>query len=247
MATSSSTDLFNDTRRRLVTDGWRQDGYSRITIKGYSEWAKRFSEYCHRHGISERESLTAAGVVRFARWYARDREIVARWVNASAPVALHAWSRRFRALGVEVPPWRVPPRPPWFASTLAEFIDHRRRFRGVSESSVRSERWFVSLLLRSLRHHRVSSISAGDVDRCIAQLSEQMSKGTVADGCSAFRAFLRFLHATGGRPRIGRRSWPGRSCAASSARLELCRGRMFVASSGRSIAPRQWAGAIMRC
>ncbi len=65
---------------------------------------------------------------------------------------------------------------------------------------MKSERWFVKLALESLRHRRLASISAKDLDRCVAQLCKQMSKGTVADGCSAIRAFLRFLHATGKAP-----------------------------------------------
>lgn len=212
-----------------VVRHWREQGYCDGAIRQHLAWMERHRVH---YGAIRPDLLTRQAVLRFARAHARKHGLGDAAV-ARAQSALRAWSKALAALGTSVPPWSPPCSRDEFAGLLAEYRDHRRRLRGVRETSLELECRHARALLRSLRRRRVAlaSVTVRDLDRFFLDASRQVTPSTLAGVCTSARSFLRFLHATGRvpadlsrgveGPRVSRTAAPARGLPWSDVRKIL--------------------------
>jgi site-specific recombinase XerD len=102
-------------------------------------------------------------------------------------------------MGHALPQWS-PPRPaPAHAPLIHRFLEHRRRYRGVAEVTLRRETQlattFIAFLAR--RGRRIRSMRIDDVDAFVESIGVRFKAKTVSGTCSALRAFLRYLQMVG--------------------------------------------------
>jgi site-specific recombinase XerD len=199
---TKTIDTTNARQRARVVEFWRGLGYSADTIEGYLQWVERHRSWCRARGLNDVGQLTRRSVDRFARSYARAREIDVRTAVLGARPAVHTWAKAITGFGFEAPTW-VPRVPGPFDELLARYREFRRRWRGVMESSLRAECVAITGFLKWLRRRRqpLRSLAAGQIDQFVLELSARLAAKTIAGICSALRSFLRFLHATGAMPR----------------------------------------------
>jgi site-specific recombinase XerD len=128
-------------------------------------------------------------------------------------------------LGARLPEWLDTPAstPVALAPPIGEYVEYRRRHRGVAPSSLKRDIEVASAFVAMLRKRRRSIATARvlDIDAFVASRARRVSSRTVADECSSLRAFLRFLHAMGRTrrdlaalviaPRVRRMSQPPRA------------------------------------
>src|SRR5258708_1701209 len=184
---------------RRVVEIWRKSGRTPGTIAVYTYWARRFVDHCSARGMSpvaclrrkEVERVVACGKSRYGR---------RGWGGGrSALVATRALSCALAALGDEVPVWEAPPCSPRLRPVLRDFVEHRLRYRGVAPSTIPGEVACATSFIEFLRDRgrRIGAARLVDVDAFILRCATQRTPKTVAGVCSALRAFLRFLHASG--------------------------------------------------
>src|SRR6266536_2429807 len=193
--------ITGDKDERKVVQLWRESHRAESTIRIYLHWVRRFRTICLAFGLSESEQLSRDGVDAFARRYRgpRSRRPSLQGVRASARHALHAWSYALHQLGRALPEWQSPRTPAPLPPLIAEYVEFRKRYRGVAERSlirdVETAKQFLAVL--RLRRRSLARARISDVDWFVTRLARRFSKRTVAETCSSLRAFLRFLHATG--------------------------------------------------
>jgi site-specific recombinase XerD len=180
---------------------WRKGRLSRGTIVTYLQWVRRFRKYCDKRKLKFAEQLTKVGLRRFLRAYVGPRLMGRRSARNSrilAGNALHAWACALLDRGTPLPPWRekhAPPLPP----LLNEYCKYRRVHNGISEGTLRRDIETARNFLGRLRSRTKSAeqVTLADVDAFVRNLTNRLSRRTVADTCSSLRAFLRFLQITG--------------------------------------------------
>jgi integrase/recombinase XerD len=167
----------------------------------YLQWVRRFRAYCQQHQLDEASQLTRSGVIRFTHAYIgpRTKGPVAGATCRVAWKALHGWACALRALRISVPPWRAPRVPARLSPVLAAYCQYRRSHGGVAETTLRRDREVAQAFLALVqgRGKAVGQATVADLDAFVAQLSARLTGRSVADCCSALRAFLRFLRTTG--------------------------------------------------
>jgi len=188
--------------RARVAERWRQLGYAKDTVEGYLQWVERHRRWCGVRGYDDVEQLTRRSVDRFARSYASAMGIVVRSTVLGARPALHTWAKTLKVFGRDVPAW-VPPKVGPFDEILTQYREFRRRWRGVTESSLRPECAAATRFMKWMRRRRqpLRSITHKHLDGFVLELSSKLAPKTVAGICSGLRSFLRFLHATGMVPK----------------------------------------------
>ena len=96
-----------DSNQRLndVTDVWKKNRCisSRVAVI-YCRWIKRFVAYCKERGVAPEAELTHAGVLSFAKWYARSQDLTVGCTLSAARSALHAWRDALETGGKSLPP-----------------------------------------------------------------------------------------------------------------------------------------------
>jgi site-specific recombinase XerD len=188
-------------RERDVVRLWRKSGLTQGSIVTYLQWVRRFQTYCDLHGLEEISELTLAGAIKFGSLYIgpRARGPVGESTRFAARNALHAWACAMHSLKTPILPWRQKPEPVKLSPLLTEYCRHRRSDCGVAAATLQRDfktaNAFLSLLQSQAKN--AASARADDVDTFIFELSQRISKRTVADTCSSLRAFLRFLRLTG--------------------------------------------------
>jgi site-specific recombinase XerD len=102
------------------------------------------------------------------------------------------------ALDTPLPAWRDK-HPPTLPPLLEEYCHYRRAHNGVSERTLVRDVETARGFLEQLRSGRTTIARARltDVDAFVQKLATRLSRRTVADTCSSFRGFLRFLRITG--------------------------------------------------
>jgi integrase/recombinase XerD len=182
-----------------VVEVWRRSGRTPGTIAMYTYWARRFVTHCSAQGKSpvaclrrgEVEQIVACAKSRYGR---------RGWGGGrNALSATRALAFALAALGHDVPPWEDPPCAPRLAPVVREFVEHRLRYRGVAPSTIPGEVACATSFIAFLRDRkrRLGAARLVDVDGFILKCAAQWTPKTVAGVCSALRAFLRFLHASG--------------------------------------------------
>ncbi len=161
--------------------------------------------YCNSKGLHWKAELTLVGVLRFAKWYARSRDINGDALCRGARPALHAWREALRTLR-EVTPTVADPRPihcSGLSPVLREFAADMRQHRGSAEGTVRLRIFGASRFLAFLRgrHRRLRDLRLSDLDAYIMKCAKRYAPATVTDICSMLRSFTRFLQ--GERSDIG--------------------------------------------
>lgn len=189
-----------DERERLVIPSWRRSGLSTKTIMMYLDWVRRFRIHCLRLGLDETKELTLEGAAKFCSAYVgpRVKGSLAKSSQDTARNALHAWACTLQMLGEDIPPWEPMRRVKRYSPLVEEYVEFRRRHKGVSDSSLPrdadiAQRFLVHLRTRGRRTRTARVV---DVDTFVATLMRRLSKRTVADLCSVLRGFLRYLRAT---------------------------------------------------
>jgi site-specific recombinase XerD len=192
-----------DSNQRLsdVTDVWKKNRCisSRVAVI-YCRWIKRFVAYCKERGVAPEAELTHAGVLSFAKWYARSQDLTVGCTLSAARSALHAWRDALETGGKSLPPSQpeltllqdISP-------LLREFAEDMRQHRGSTESTIRlrilaAER-FVTFLRG--RHRRVRELRPADLDAYVIKCTQRYKAATIASICSMLRSFTRFLRAGG--------------------------------------------------
>lgn len=190
-------------REARVVALWRASQLTSSTISGYLARVERFRRSCEARGLDDALSLTETGVAEFVATCCRGRSRAARDVAfAATRSALRAWAFALERLGFKVPPWRPPPHPASIPPLLAEFAEYRRRHVGVAPGTIDLEIACARRFLEFLRERgrRLRAVRLADTDAFVESLLGRLERKTVAGMCSALRAFLRFLHATGRLP-----------------------------------------------
>lgn len=202
MAPVNQSAAEGELERRVVVL-WRASGRTPATIRMYLAWTRTFRRSCARRGLDSVRVLTQAGVADFVRRRTKRRRPADRdGAFIAARKALRAWAFALGRLGVDVPPWRPTPPPRPVSPLLVEFAEYRRRHGGVAPATIDLEVACASRFLAFLRRHgrRVGAVRLIDTDAFVVSLLDGLARKTVAGMCSALRAFLRFLHATGRLP-----------------------------------------------
>lgn len=178
---------------------WRANGLRPGTIAIFTRWVRRFHADGARRGDSASSDLTRRTVTAFARRYARRRTIDPAEAQRAAAAALRAWAFALAALGHRLPRWTPPACPRPLRPLLREYLRYRRHVRGVADASLRTDVHVVERFLAHLRTRgrRLGQTTVADLDAFVLALRSTMTRRSVAGLCSALRAFLRFLHATG--------------------------------------------------
>ena len=173
---------------------WRDSGRTEGTRLAYECWARRYVEFCARHGGRLAGRLTHVEVQRFVA-----KEIGATTTGTTAFAAVRALWCALRVLGHALPPWREPQARDAPAPLVSEFIAYRIKHGGVAAGTTLSDARTASAFLMFLRsrRRRVARIRVGDLDDFVTGLSHKWKSKTVARVCSTLRAFLSFLHVTG--------------------------------------------------
>jgi hypothetical protein len=101
------TSLDSDPRLNDVIEIWRKNRCisGRVVVR-YCRWVRRFITYCDEKGISLENELTHVGALRFAKWYARSRDVNVNCALAAARSALPAWRDALQIVRKSLPPWR---------------------------------------------------------------------------------------------------------------------------------------------
>ena len=197
--------LCRDDREREVVRLWRRNHLSPGTLVIYLHWVHRFRKYCRQRGRNETAELTLDGALRFARAYRgpRKKGPVAVQSQFGARNALHAWACALRSLKLPVPPWREKRSPAKLSPLVAAYRRHRLIHCNVAEGTLQRDLEMAKGFLRLLRSQgkTASRATVADVDRFILQLSERVSRRSLADRGSSLRSFLRYLRMTGKLPR----------------------------------------------
>jgi integrase len=188
-------------RLKEVTNVWRKNRcISEPVIALYRQWVPRFVVYCKNEGLNWQAELTLAGVTRFAKLYARSRDVDIEYALHGACVALHAWSDGLQRLGETLPVWRPttgPFKPQ--SSLLCEFAASMREHRGNPESTIHKKithtEGFLEFLRR--RRRRIVDLRLSDLDAYVVKCAKRYAPATVSDMCSTLRSFTRFLMAGG--------------------------------------------------
>jgi integrase/recombinase XerD len=187
-----------DNLHERVAKLWRVAGRTPGTITLYLQWVRRFRV---RFGAAgDGAMLTRDRVDAFAAAYVGPRIHAPIGARANARSALRAWSCALRSLGVDVPVWSIPPRPPPLPPMLARFVEYRLKHGGISPSTVPGDVRYVSEFIAFLRKlgRRPDAVRIVDVDAFVAACCLRMTRKTVGGVCSSLRAFLRFRLAVGG-------------------------------------------------
>jgi len=190
-----------NSRLKEVMKVWRKNRcISKPAMAIYRQWIPRFMDYCHREELNWEVELTLAGVTRFAKWYARSRDIDVACALHGARVALHAWSEGLQSLGTTVSPWRHPvesmqSQPP----LLREFAAYMREHRGNPERTIHKKITHTEGFLEFLRQRRrhIVGLRLSDLDAYVVKCAKRYAPVTVCDVCSTLRSFTRFLRASG--------------------------------------------------
>jgi site-specific recombinase XerD len=188
-------------RERDVVRLWRKSGLAQGSVFTYLQWVRRFQTYCDLHGLDEIAELTLAGAIKFASLYIgpRTRGPVGESTRFAARNALHAWACAMHSLKTSAPPWRQKSESVQLSPLLMEYCQHRRSDCGVAAATlqrdIKTATAFLSLLQSQGKN--AARARAEDVDTFIFELSQRISKRTVANMCSSLRAFLRFLRLSG--------------------------------------------------
>ncbi len=197
--------LRRDDREREVVRLWRRNHLSPGTLVIYLHWVHRFRKYCRRRGRNETAELTLDGALRFARAYRgpRKKGPVAVQSQFGARNALHAWACALRSLKLSVPPWREKRSPAKLSPPVAAYRRHRLIHCNVAEGTLQRDLEMAKGFLRLLRSRgkTASRATVADVDRFILQLSERVSRRSLADRGSSLRSFPRYLRTMGKLPR----------------------------------------------
>jgi integrase/recombinase XerD len=190
---------------RLVEQA-RRDGYRPITIQIYLRWIERYGTGLHRRlpGLElseEAKRLTRRDVERFARRYARKRGFNELATLKNARAALRRWARTLAEGGIDVPAWEATPTDP-FDVLLSRYRTFRRRWRGVSDSSLAQDVARVRLFLRWLYRRRKSlaSLVPATIDDYLLDRSRTLAPATIRAIATSLRSFLSFLHFDGQLP-----------------------------------------------
>jgi integrase/recombinase XerD len=172
-----------------VIELWRGSGRAVSTRRRYVYLARRYVESCKSRGRDLTSCLTHLEVQGF----------VDAGGESGSLVAVRALWCALRALGHELPPWRESRSRPAPAGLVLEFVEHRRRHRGVATGTTPFDARTGSLFLDFIRERgrTVARIRITDVDDFVASYSRKWARTTVAGLCSTLRAFLSFLHQTG--------------------------------------------------
>lgn len=170
------------------------DGSARL----YLSWIRLFRAYCEQRGLNERAQLTRDGARRFFDWYAR-RHSVSPDRAAISGTALYALNRVYYVLGMDPPPWRVPPvaaRPS--TALLSAYADYLVAHRGSPAVTVHKKLMHIGYFLRHLRVRGRTwrSMTLADVDAFLVECSHRYARPTTADIAGSIRSFSRFLFAT---------------------------------------------------
>jgi integrase/recombinase XerD len=177
---------------RRVVEVWRASGRTQATVAMYRYWAGRFVDHCLARGMPLGVHLRRCEV---------ERVVAAQgWGSDRSPIsAARALSCALAALDHPVPAWEGTPPVRRLMPVVQEFVEHRRRHRGVAPSTVPRDVAHASLFLRFLRGRgrRVSAMRVVDVDAFVVKCAAKWAPKTVAGVCSSVRAFLRFLHFSG--------------------------------------------------
>lgn len=178
---------------------WRRSGRTPGTIALYTYWARRYVDHCSAHGKAPVACLRRRDVEQVV---ARGKSGYGRrgWGGGRiGVVATRALSCALVALGHEVPGWEDLPSARRLAPVLRDFVEHRVRYRGIAASTVPGEVAYATSFIKFLRDRgrRVRAVRLVDVDAFILKCASHWTPKTVAGVCSALRAFLRFLHASG--------------------------------------------------
>lgn len=190
----------DDRRFAQVLRVWRANGLKADTIAHYASWVRSLIGDCRRRGRDPDGDLTLREVVRFIDGRVGPRGGTSGVAMRSAPSALWAWSWGLAACGHVVPRWRPPPAPSRaLPPLLREFVEYRRRVRGIAASTTAVDlaalhEFFAFLRGRGRPPLRVRLV---DVDAHVVALRRRMSPRSVQGVGSSIRAFLRFLHASG--------------------------------------------------
>lgn len=195
------TALESDRRLNGVIEVWRKNRcISGRVVVIYCRWIKRFIAYCRERGVTPEEEATHAGVLSFAKWYARSQDLKVGCTLSAARSALHAWRDALQTGGKSLPPWESEQTLLHDLSPLLrEFADDMRQHRGSAESTIRlrilaAER-FVTFLRG--RHRRVRDLRPADLDAYVIKCTKRYEPATIASICSMLRSFARFLRASG--------------------------------------------------
>ena len=178
---------------------WRGNGRTKSTIGVYLRWVRRFSRRWRDQGQQPIRGLTAKAARRFARWYARERQIDEERVYAGVRSALQAWAFALRTLGEAPPAWSRERSPKKLRPILREYCEYRRGHRGIAESTLQ---WEVRHLLEFFSWlrttgRRPSRIRVIDIDSFVVKLSSRLGPKTISRVCCTLRSFLRFMTTTG--------------------------------------------------
>ena len=191
----------SDPRLNEVTELWRENRcISRRVIVMYCRWIRRFITYCHSKGLHWKAELTLVGVLRFAKWYARSRDINADGALSGARPALHAWREALRTLGESLPPWQpTPDLLRGLSPVLREFAADMFQHRGSAEGTVRLRIFGAGRFLAFLRERRrrLRDLRLSDLDTYVMRCAKRYAPATVTDVCCMLRSFTRFLRASG--------------------------------------------------
>lgn len=191
----------SDPRLNAVIELWRENRcISRRVIVMYCRWIERFIAYCNGKGLHWKAELTLAGAVRFAKWYARSRDINGDGALSGARPALHAWREALQTLGKSLPPWQLTPDPlRGLSPVLREFAAEMYQHRGSAEGTVRLRIFGASRFLAFLRgrRRRLRDLRLSDLDTYVMRCAKRYAPATVTDVCCMLRSFTRFLRASG--------------------------------------------------
>ena len=191
----------SDPRLNEELELWRENRcISRRVIVMYCRWIGRFIAYCNSKGLHWKAELTLGGVLRFAKWYARSRDINGDGALSGARPALHSWREALQTLGELSPPWRpTPDLLRGLSPVLREFAADMHQHRGSAESTVRLRIFGASRFLAFLRgrHRRLRDLRLSDLDIYITRCAKRYAPATVTDVCCMLRSFTRFLRASG--------------------------------------------------
>jgi integrase/recombinase XerD len=195
------TALESNQRLNGVIEVWRKNRcISGRVVVIYCRWIKRFIAYCREKGVTPEEEVTHAGVLSFAKWYARSQELTVGCTLSAARSALHAWRDALETGGKSLPPWQSERTLLHDLSPLLrEFADDMRQHRGSAESTIRlrilAAQRFVTFLRG--RHRRVRDLRPADLDAYVIKCTKRYEPATIASICSMLRSFTLFLRASG--------------------------------------------------
>jgi integrase/recombinase XerD len=191
----------SDSRLNEVTDLWRENRcISGRVVVMYCRWIGRFVTYCHTKELHWKAELTLVGVLRFAKCYARSRDINGDGALSGARPALHSWREALQTLGESLPPWQpTPDLLHGLSPVLREFAADMYQHRGSAEGTVRLRIFGASRFLAFLRgrRRRLRDLRLSDLDTYVMRCAKRYAPATVTDVCCMLRSFTRFLQASG--------------------------------------------------